>query len=65
MIDKLLKLSEDQVVLIFSDRPPITVRTDNQTAVQLSLQLIDWTEYHNFVDRCEERTDPCIILKTA
>lgn len=40
MIDKILYLNSNYVALIFTDRPPITVSTDDGTAYALALEIL-------------------------
>ncbi len=40
MIDKILKVSENLVVIFFTHKPAITVATDDGSAMALALRLV-------------------------
>jgi predicted metal-dependent peptidase len=69
MIDKLVKISDNEVLIVFTDGPPFTVTSSEGTAVQLALWLLSPTRLNSeqFARALTTQGEDtlCSILKAA
>jgi hypothetical protein len=52
-----IRIINANLVEISLNEKIISVKTDDESAVQLAFKLTDWSEYYARMDRSEENTD--------
>lgn len=60
MIDKILIVSDNEVAVIYDDRSPLTITSDDGSALTLLMYMLRNKEHI-----LNEETQPCIILGAA
>jgi hypothetical protein len=58
MIDRIMYISTKEIQIIFSDRPPFTVYSNEGDVLRLATWLLN-------LQLINEVTEPCITLKTV